>query len=87
MDDYELDRIASDNPALTTPAAQRAIIRRQRSHGVTRASATHNAATAEELTKYDVCVQQTALQAARKLTKHRSAGAGSLGTSRRHGSR
>jgi len=62
MDDYELDRIASDNPALTTPAAQRATIRRQRSHGATRVSATHNTVTAEELTKYDVRVQQTSLQ-------------------------
>ncbi|CAE6995530.1 Sulfite transporter Ssu2 [Pyrenophora teres f. teres] len=54
MDDYELDRIASDNPALTTPAAQRAPIPRQRSCGGTRASATSNTVTSEALTKYDV---------------------------------
>ncbi|EDU40902.1 TehA Tellurite resistance protein [Pyrenophora tritici-repentis] len=54
MDDYELDRIASDNPALTTPAAQRAPISRQRVRGGTRTSTTSKPVTPEELTKYDV---------------------------------
>ncbi|KAH7383168.1 C4-dicarboxylate transporter/malic acid transport protein-like protein [Pyrenochaeta sp. MPI-SDFR-AT-0127] len=59
MDDYELDRIASNNPALTAPAAQRAPIKRQRSHGRTkvstnRAETPRDAATPAELTKYDV---------------------------------
>lgn len=59
MDDYELDRIASDNPALTAPAAQRAPINRQKSHGRSKASANRaetpqDAITPAELTKYDV---------------------------------
>jgi hypothetical protein len=59
MDDYELDRIASDNPALTAPAAQRAPIHRHRSYGRKPAvkNGTENpqtAATSVELTKYDV---------------------------------
>jgi hypothetical protein len=59
MDDYELDRIASDNPALTAPAAQRAPIRRLKSQGQTTTSASQSpspqaTATSIELTKYDV---------------------------------
>jgi hypothetical protein len=59
MDDYELDRIASDNPALTAPAAQRAPIQRHRSHGRKPAvkngsEGSQRVATSVELTKYDV---------------------------------
>ncbi|KAF2036783.1 C4-dicarboxylate transporter/malic acid transport protein-like protein [Setomelanomma holmii] len=59
MDDYELDRIASDNPALTAPAAQRAPINRAKSHSRKNASPngsgnSQDTVTREELTKYDV---------------------------------
>jgi hypothetical protein len=59
MDDYELDRIASDNPALTAPAAQRASISRRKSRGneatAIRASGSSQTIVAStELTKYDV---------------------------------
>ena len=61
MDDYELDRIASDNPALTALAAQRAPIRRLKSQGQTtsKSQSTGSQATPAplELTKYDVCVR------------------------------
>ncbi|CAG5140659.1 uncharacterized protein ALTATR162_LOCUS756 [Alternaria atra] len=59
MDDYDLDRVASDNPALTAPAAQRAPIRRLKSQDQTTTSASQSTssqatATSVELTKYDV---------------------------------
>ncbi|KAI4620154.1 hypothetical protein J4E80_004680 [Alternaria sp. BMP 0032] len=59
MDDYELDRVASDNPALTAPAAQRAPIRRLKSQGPTSTSAAQSTGSnttvaSGELTKYDV---------------------------------
>ncbi|KAF1845495.1 uncharacterized protein K460DRAFT_376910 [Cucurbitaria berberidis CBS 394.84] len=59
MDDYELDRIASDNPALTAPTAQGVPINRHRSNGWTKASASQpedsqHAETPENLTKYEV---------------------------------
>jgi hypothetical protein len=59
MDDYEMDGIGSDNPALTVPAAQRAPINRIRSHGRQQASpnssgSSQKIVTATELTKYDV---------------------------------
>lgn len=61
MDDYELDRIASDNPALTAPAAQRAPISRHKSRSrkqtTTNESLTsQDSATIAELTKYDVSI-------------------------------
>jgi hypothetical protein len=63
MDDYELDHVASDNPALTAPAAQRAPIRRLKSQGPTTTSAaqspgSNTTVVSVELTKYDVRVQQ-----------------------------
>ncbi|KAF2849923.1 C4-dicarboxylate transporter/malic acid transport protein-like protein [Plenodomus tracheiphilus IPT5] len=59
MDDYEMDRIASDNPALTAPAAQRAPIHRQTQNGKSKlpkskSEAPANAAVPQNLTKYDV---------------------------------
>jgi hypothetical protein len=61
MDDYELDRIASDNPALTAPAAQRAPISRNKPPGRKQAASNANGSetsqsttTSAELTKYDV---------------------------------
>jgi len=59
MDDYELDIIASDNPALTAPAAQRAPINRTKSHGRKQASkprseGSQDTVTNAELSKYDV---------------------------------
>jgi tellurite resistance protein TehA-like permease len=68
MDDNGLDRIASDNPALTAPAAQRAPINRQKSYGRKKASPSRSTeskdtVTPAELTKYDVRTQQTMLLA------------------------
>jgi hypothetical protein len=59
MDDYELNRIASDNPALTAPAAQHAPVHRHRSHGRKQTTAdgfksSQKTVTPVELTKYDV---------------------------------
>jgi hypothetical protein len=59
MDDYELDHIASDNPALTAPAAQRAPINRKKSKSSKQANTngstfSQDTATTAELTKYDV---------------------------------
>lgn len=61
MDGYELDRIASDNPALTAPAAQRIPVSRHRSHGqakqVSESSNDSQTALPEsqpKLSKYDV---------------------------------
>ncbi|KAL6707730.1 hypothetical protein ACN47E_003851 [Coniothyrium glycines] len=60
MDDYEIDRIASDNPALTAPAAQRAPIKRSKSSDQTkgkqnRSQSSSDAASATlKLSKYDV---------------------------------
>jgi hypothetical protein len=90
MDDYDLDRVASDNPALTAPAAQRAPIRRLKSQDQTTTSASQSTssqatATSVELTKYDVRAQQTGYQNP-TLNESRSVGGESLGTSRRHGS-
>jgi head-tail adaptor len=61
MDDYELDRIASNNPALTAPAAQRASIYRHRSRGRKHAATSgfensQGTATSAELSKYDVSI-------------------------------
>jgi hypothetical protein len=59
MDDYEMDGIGSDNPALTVPAAQRAPINRTKSHGRQQASpiqseSSQNTVTSAGLSKYDV---------------------------------
>lgn len=62
MDDYELERIASDNPALTAPAAQRAPISRRKSAGAvaqekdesSRSEDSQSTAVPTDLTKYDV---------------------------------
>lgn len=59
MDDSELDRIASNNPALTAPAAQRIATRRSRSNGLAgRALApsesSQSTGSAPKLTKHDV---------------------------------
>ncbi|KAI8935266.1 hypothetical protein NX059_007855 [Plenodomus lindquistii] len=59
MDDYELDRIGSDNPALTIPAAQRAPIHRQALRDKSKAAKSKsktspNTALLQDLTKYDV---------------------------------
>ncbi|EAT85980.1 hypothetical protein HBI56_024280 [Parastagonospora nodorum] len=58
MDDYELDRIASDNPALTAPALERTPLSRRKSYVKKQASnRSDNSQTTvsnAELTKYDV---------------------------------
>jgi hypothetical protein len=58
MDDHELDRIASDNPALTAPAGQRAPLSRRKSRGneitATLSGDPQTTAISAELTKYDV---------------------------------
>jgi hypothetical protein len=59
MDDYELDRIASNNPALTAPAAQRAPINRHKSHdrkkfSTNESNSSQDTVTPADLTKYDV---------------------------------
>lgn len=59
MDDYELDSIASDNPALTTPAAQRAPISLHKSRSskqttTNESTVSQDSATIAGLTKYDV---------------------------------
>jgi hypothetical protein len=64
MDDYETDRIASDNPALTAPAAQRAPINRNKSRNSKQAytngsKSSGDSATIAELTKYDVSAPVT----------------------------
>jgi hypothetical protein len=90
MDDYELDRMASDNPALTAPAAQRAPISRRRSRGRKELSTVKNespqdVATPNELTKYDVIMSDWK-HLSFILTVFRSAGAESSATSRPPGS-
>lgn len=50
MDDYELDRIASDNPALSVPGTNRVPISRQRSNGQTKVS--RNEAGSQETVTY-----------------------------------
>lgn len=60
MDDYELYRVASDNPALTLPAAQRVTLHRSRSQRKKTTSSNgskslEEAADVNNLTKYDVC--------------------------------
>lgn len=62
MDDNELERTASNNPAWTPPAAQRVPFNRQRSqsHGKTAENDSNTAGdsiNATELSKYDVSVQ------------------------------
>jgi hypothetical protein len=64
MDDFETDRIASDNPALTAPAAQRAPINRNKSRNSEQANtngstSSGDSATIAELTKYDVSAPVT----------------------------
>jgi hypothetical protein len=58
MDDYELDRIASNNPALTAPAAQRAPLNRRKSRGneatTSPPGSSQSIVESTELTKYDV---------------------------------
>ncbi|KAF2130224.1 hypothetical protein P153DRAFT_337757 [Dothidotthia symphoricarpi CBS 119687] len=59
MDDWEIDQIAADNPALTAPAAQRVPINRQRSYNRTKLSGPSYEASKDtqkplNLTKYDV---------------------------------
>ncbi|KAH8725144.1 C4-dicarboxylate transporter/malic acid transport protein-like protein [Phaeosphaeriaceae sp. PMI808] len=59
MDDYELNRIASDNPALTAPVAQRVSATRSKSQSRNHASSKpyeqhQSGATPERLTKYEV---------------------------------
>lgn len=61
MDDYELERIASDNPALTAPASQRAPINRKKSpvkesDESNRTKDSQDTATPADLTKYDVSI-------------------------------
>jgi hypothetical protein len=63
MDDYELDRIASDNPALTAPAAQRAPVSRHKSRGRKQTStngveSSQDTVASTELTKYDVNIPE-----------------------------
>lgn len=63
MDDYELERIGSDNPAQSVPAAQRVPPRRQRSNSHTQpaekqSGETQKTAVADSsLTKYDVRIR------------------------------
>lgn len=70
MDDFELERIASDNPALTAPAAQRAPVKLQRSSKQTSApKSSHKRAQEPEsavasLSKYDVGGSNTYLEEA-----------------------
>lgn len=59
MDDYELDRIASDNPALTVPAAQRVPIQRQTQNGKSKPpkskpEPSSNTEVSQGSSKYDV---------------------------------
>jgi hypothetical protein len=67
MDDYEINRIASDNPALTAPAAQHAPVHRHRSHGrkQTTTDGSENSqktVTSVELTKYEVRIPTPGLR-------------------------
>ena len=61
MDDYELERIGSDNPAQSVPAAQRLPLGRQRAKAhieslKKKSGETEKTAVANtSLTKYDVC--------------------------------
>lgn len=60
MDDYEVERIDSDNPAQSTPAAQLVSPSRQRPNGYLKSTTKHSedsqkAETQDaKLTKYDV---------------------------------
>ncbi|ORX95141.1 sulfite transporter Ssu2 [Clohesyomyces aquaticus] len=55
MDDTELQRIASDNPGLTAPAAQRVPLHRNRSHnGQSKTPQVPSSAQPPKITKYDV---------------------------------
>lgn len=90
MDDYELDRIASDNPALTAPAAQRAPISRQKSRNrqdasTTQSGSSQNTATPDELSKYDVGRRVSDIFT-KTLIWFRLGGVGSCEISRHHGS-
>ena len=65
MDDYELEQIGTDNPALTLPAAQRVPVKRHKAVGGTKASADQCQGSLKngvfpERSKYDVGVPQRA---------------------------
>lgn len=91
MDDYELDRIVSDNPALTAPAAQRAPISRQKSRNrqdasMTQPGSSQNTVTPDDLSKYDVCIRVSDSCSIKLLIALRLGGVESCETSRHHGS-
>lgn len=90
MDDYELDRIASDNPALTAPALERMPLSRRKSHvkkqaPINGSSSSQNSATNAELTKYDVCITANGMYTELDSLS-RSAGEESYAISRHPGS-
>ena len=80
MDDNKPERIGSDDPAQSVPAAQRISPSRQRSNGITKTAAKRleNAqkteTTGASLTKYDVCTNPPQKENS-NLTASRSAGA------------
>lgn len=83
MDDNELRRIASDNPALTIPAAaQTSPVQRQRSNGANKkskrgAKEIQETALSADLSKYDVGARSGAFTSAKCFTDYdRSAGEG-----------
>lgn len=61
MDDYEIERVGSDNPAQSLPAAQLVLPGRQRSNGNIKPTAKQSEESQKtevedtSLTKYDVC--------------------------------
>lgn len=88
MDDYELDRVGTNNPALTEATP----VQRQKSR---RATGAHAAASSgfqdtvieeEDVSKYDVYILRSQ-KGLHLLIRCRSAGVKSSEISRRHGSR
>lgn len=87
MDDYELDRVGTNNPALTeaTPVQRQKSRRATGAHAATSGSQDTVIEEEEDVSKYDVYILRSQKKKLNLLIRRRLAGVKSSETSPRHG--